>query len=852
MSALIDGRDSEELSDETTGELIGPGRGTDRSVPCDHCGLPAPAPADGQLAFCCNGCRGAYELIHHWGLGDYYALRDGEAAAIDERAGCFDDLDRPDLLGRSAPTPIESGDGQRWLKTRLSVSGIHCAACLWLLEKAPTRLEGWHRSAVQMHDRTIEIVFDPGRIRLSQIAQVLARLGYTVTPLMDSVDADGESDQESQRLLVDIAIAGFCAANAMWLAVALYAGDFTGIAAEHASVFRVAGVLLGCVAVIFPGRVFFRGAMASLKTRTPHMDLPVALGLSAGLLGSLYGLLDASREVYFDSIAALVFFLLVGRWLQMRQQRRAGDEVAGLIQMAPLAANRLDDRGRTERIRVSELRSGDQVVVAPGESVSVDGVVVAGQSLIDRSLLTGESQPVEVKVDDCVEAGTDNLQAPITVRATSVGEQTRFAALRRSVRDAASSRTPVVQLANRVGGGFVIAVLALAILTGVIWWWRDPSRVIDQVVALLIVACPCALALATPLAIGVAIGRLASQRVLVRSGECLERLVRPGTIFFDKTGTLTEGRMRVTAWDGDETLVAVAAAIESDVRHPIASAVVAYSEQQRRTHPELAVEDVQQIAGVGVVASVPGVGTVAVGNAGMLRGGLDPAWQASVQRILQDGASPVYLVVDEDVRAVLGVSDRVRRDAAATVAWFQQAGWRVGMLSGDHQSTVDRVAEAVGIPSAAALGQLLPDQKLDAIRGARADGAVVMVGDGMNDAAALAAADVGIALRGGVEASLAAAPVIIGDAKLSKVIELAKASRSTRVVILRNFAVSIAYNVLAITLAMTGWITPLIAAILMPISSLSVILLSLTKPEVTQSDSSAANSPEHLRPELAR
>ncbi len=468
------------------------------TVACEHCGLPTTTPAEFNPAtagpvFCCPGCRGAYQLIHGWGLEAYYDLRQRspEDAPVGQTSRTFDDLDDVALLGRSAPLDVGPEYGKPMLRSKLFVSGLHCAACVWLLERAPQRIAGWHSSTINFQSRTIEVVFDPALIKLSEIARFVDRLGYTIAPLTDDPSDDRAAD-ESHAMLIDIAVAGFCAANAMWVAIALYAGQFSGMAAGYVQLFRIAGVLLGVIAVVFPGRVFFRSAMASLSTRTPHMDLPVAVGLAAGLLASLYGLLDVSRDVYFDSIASLVFFLLTGRWIQMRQQRRAGDAVAGLIRMSPLAATRVEADGTTTRVSIESLRVGDVLAVGPSASIPVDGVVITGESFIDRSLLTGESRPDSVRPGSQVEAGTDNLQAALTVEATAVGDDTRLASLRDAVADAAATRTPIVQLANRIGGWFVSVVLLLAAVTAAAWYWIDPQQVVGNSVALLIVACPCA------------------------------------------------------------------------------------------------------------------------------------------------------------------------------------------------------------------------------------------------------------------------------------------------------------------------------------------------------------------------
>ncbi|MEM8670619.1 MAG: heavy metal translocating P-type ATPase [Planctomycetota bacterium] len=801
-------------------------------VPCAHCGLPAAVSDDGQSeAFCCRGCKGAWELIQNWGLAEYYQLRDAPGEEVGDESGRnWDDLDDPRLLGRSAPLAIESDTSVPLLRSTLSLAGIHCAACLWLIERTPERVTGWQSAHVDMNRRRVEIVFDPTKTKLSEIGRVLHRIGYSVEPLAESGDT---KDDVSRQLLVDLALAGFCAANAMWIAIALYAGQFTGMAASHEQFLRVAGVGLGVAAVVFPGRIFFRSAIASLRTRTPHMDLPVAVGLLAGTAASIYALFDLEAEVYFDSIACLVFFLLTGRWLQMRQQRRAGAAVEALMRLSPTVATRVNADGSSSRIAAEQLAINDQVLVRPGESLPIDGIVVQGESMIDRSLMTGESCPVRVAPSHHVEAGTENLQTDLVIRVTALGEETRLAELQRAVADAAASRTPIVQLANQIGAWFVVVVLLLAIITAAVWFNVDRSQVLGNVVALLIVACPCALALATPLAIAVSIGRLAKRHVLVRSGDCLERLASPGRIFFDKTGTLTEGRMRVSDWFGDNTALRAAGQIELQVRHPIAQALSHFA-QIKLGHgfdaPKQAIK-IEQTVGRGVTGEFDGE-RFQIGSMQLLETiePLDSEMQSHLDTIVASGSSPVIITDHERCRGVVGVSDPIRGEAKSIIQWLQDSGWSVGILSGDHPAAVARVARSLSIEDSAARGGLLPQEKLDAIRAATGDQPVIMVGDGVNDAAALAAADVGVAIRGGASASLAAAPVVIDGGSLKGVKSLVEGARQTRRTIGRNFAISISYNVVAVGLAIAGWINPLVAAALMPASSLTVLGLTLASP----------------------
>lgn len=770
-------------------------------------------------------------MIRGWGLEEFYELQDAPSQqAAGGAADSFDDLDDARLLGRSAPLALDTDSDRPLLRSTLAITGLHCAACVWLIERAPQRTPGWQAATINMHSRSIEVVFDPTSTRLSEIARILYRLGYEVAPLSDSQEAN-ESLGADRRLLIDVALAAFCAANAMWIAVALYAGQFSGIAANHAQFLRFAGVALGAAAVIFPGRVFFRSAWASIATRTPHMDLPVALGLSAGLAASLYALFDPSREVYFDSIACLVFFLLTGRWLQLRQQRRAGETVTALVRMSPAIATRVDEHGNHARVAVDELLVGELIQIQPGESIPVDGQVVEGKSTVDRSLLTGESFPVDVEPGSAVEAGTENIQASLVVRVTARGDETRLAAIKTAIVDAAETRTPIVQLANRIGAWFVVVVIILAMVTVTVWWNIDASRALGNAVALLIVACPCALALATPLAIAVGIGRLAKREVLVRSGDCLERLSRPGTIFFDKTGTLTEGQMRVACWLGSAEILNEVAAIEAEIHHPIAHAIVEYARTSgnQPTGERAVATDVRQQVGRGVTGTIGGH-HFEIGSLKLLES--DNAATSSereqqIAEVVDAGLSPVVVIRDGICVAVLGLMDPLRSNANELIAALRDRGWRVAILSGDHQPAVDRVAAQLGVEDQHARGELSPEDKLAAIRAASTDGPVLMVGDGVNDAAALAAADVGIAVRGGARASLAAAPVVIGHGRLQGVLELTSGAARTRRTIIRNFAISISYNIVAVVLAMSGLITPLIAALLMPLSSLTVLGLTL-------------------------
>jgi Cu2+-exporting ATPase len=820
--------DSQASVLETPGQ---PARGQStghHSLPCIHCGEPTPCDLEQspKEVFCCSGCRGAYHLIHGWGLGDFYALRDqaklSGAARAAGQADRFEQFDTPEYLGPSEPTSHRDGT----CSTELAVHGLHCGACAWLIENAAMRRPGVLACRVKMSEHTVQLMYDPQRIKLSQVAHLMDSLGYQLAPY--DASQDRHIHLENRRLLIQIAIAGFLAANAMWIAVALYAGEFTGVANEHRYFLGLIGTALGIAAVAGPGRTFFTGALAALRTRTPHMDLPVALGLSVGGLVGLWNAIRGSGHVYFDSLATLVFLLLIGRWIQFRQQRRAARAVDLMLRITPQHATLI--RGDTTRpVLVDSLVAGDLIAVAPGESIPADGEIARGETSLDRSLLTGESVPTHAAVGSQVCAGMVNLTAPIQVQVVATGGNSRIGRVMQSVEAASAERTPIIMLADRIGGYFVISVTILASLT-FFGWLRttDLSTATSNATALLIVACPCALALATPLAVAVGLGRAARRGILIRDGSALQRLARPGLIWFDKTGTLTEGNQRVTRLQGTLESFRLAAAVESHSVHPIANAFV--KEAERRNLQPLPDSQLNELLPGGVSGSANG-SQVLIGNRELMdahRIAVNDEFQAVAAECLRAGETPIYIAIDDCLQALVGLSDPLRENADDMIRQLANIGWKIGLLSGDHPRIVRRVGEHLGLDVEHCHGGLTPEEKLERIRESRTQaGRVAMVGDGANDAAALAAADIGIAVRGGAEVSLQAAPIFIASGKLASILQLIRgATRTTRIIYV-TFAVSLAYNVVAVALAMAGWISPLVAAVLMPISSVSVIAVTL-------------------------
>jgi len=532
-------------------------------------------------------------------------------------------------------------------------------------------------------------------------------------------------------------------------------------------------------------------------------------------------------EVYFDSLAVLVLLLLVGRFIQQRQHARAADALDLLLSLWPGACQRVEADGQVRRVAVESLACGDVVEVLAGESFAVDGRVTSGQSVVDQSLLTGESAPVSVSPGDRVYAGTTNLGSSVRVSVEKAGAATRAGQLMKLVEKATRERAPIVQWADRVSGWFVVAALLGAAVTFLGWLPIDPFGATDHAVALLIVACPCALGLATPLVIAVALGRAAQRHILVTDGGAIQRLARPGVVLLDKTGTITTGRVREVRWVGDESIRPLVAALESRSSHPIARALAGDADDRGDGFDVVDARQEQH----GISGVIDGR-RVDVGNERFARsrGVAPPDWATrAIDACADDGVSAILACVDGDVRAVIGVGDALRPDSVAAVDGMRRRGWDVRILSGDHPSVVETVARRLGIDAADARGGLTPEQKQQIVKEqmAEADRPVVMVGDGVNDAAALGSASVGIAVHGVAEAGLAAAHVYLARPGLSPIVELVDAAGGTDRALRRNLAVSVGYNVFAVALAGLGYITPLVAAVLMPISSFTVLTIAL-------------------------
>jgi Cu2+-exporting ATPase len=739
-------------------------------------------------------------------------IRDHDAASSTDPSP----LDDPAFLKNHA-TEDEAGV----TRIELAIRGMHCAACVWRVEALPERLGGVYESRVNFRRGRLRLAFDRTRVSLGDVANHLARMGYEVGPV--SASATAARLAEDHAAMIRMAVAGACAGNAMLLAFALYAGLFDGMQPLYREAFRWGSLLVTGVALLWPGMVFFRTAWAGLRTGSVNLDAPIALALMAGGVWSAFSTIKGRGEVYFDSVSVLIFALLVGRFIQQRQQRWAADSVELLFSLTPRTARRVVGAGgdeRVERVSASAIEPGDLVEVGPGESFPVDGTIVVGRTAVDTSLLTGESLPRTCAAGDPVYAGAVNVSATVRCRVTASGSATRVAKLMALVEEASGRKAPIVRFADKVGGIFLTGMMLLAVATFVIWIGHGVHVAMEHAVSLLVVTCPCALGLATPLAFTLAIGRAAGLNILIKGGDVVQHLAAGGTIYLDKTGTLTHGRMSLVHWRGPDTLLALVAAAERDASHPVGRALASCASG---LPPARSLDSVTTLPGEGLVA-VTGASRVAVGSLRLARRmarTMDAELLAAAAEWAGEGLTPVYVVLDGELCGVAAVGDQVRVEAPSVILALERRGWACRILSGDDERAVAHVAKACGV--AWSRGGASPEEKMAIVKEAASRGNTVMVGDGVNDAGALAAAHVGVSVHGGAEASLAAADVYLATPGLSPLFTLVDGCGRTLRVIRWTLAASSAYNVAAAAVAMSGHMHPIMAALVMPLSSLTAV-----------------------------
>jgi len=775
---------------------------------------------------CCTGCQAVAQAIVGNHLTEYYRHRDAlpesprEALPVAlEILGLFDHPKAQKNFVRAA--------GEHEREAALILEGITCAACVWLNEAHLRRQPGVTSVDINYATRRARVRWDTRVTKLSKLLEAVVAIGYRAHPY-DVARSESLAQKERKTALWRLFVAGFGMMQVMMYAIPVYLAQTdsgSDMTSDIQQLMRWASLILTVPVVLYSAAPFFTNAWRDVTLRRLGMDVPVALGVGSAFAASLWATLSGRGEVYFDSVTMFVFFLLAGRYLEMMARQKAVRSVETLARAMPTLATRFVrwPEAACEQVAAAELRVGDVIQIAPGESIPADGEVIAGVSAADESLLTGESRPLPKVAGDELIGGSVNVNSPLTMRVLRLGQDTRLAAITRLMERAAAEKPHVVHMADRVAGRFVVAVLLLAVATALVWWQLDPAQALWVFVAVLVVSCPCALSLATPVALTVATGALAARGVLVTRGHAIETLAQANHFIFDKTGTLTLGQLTliemITCRSTPEAAIALAAGLEQGSEHPIGRAL------RQAANSIAPVANVRAVTGAGVLGVVDAI-EWRLGRPDFVAGLHQKPLPLEIEAKVGAGDTVIALGSADGWQAFFRLGDDVRPEAAAAMVALRCAGVTLSIFSGDASAAVQRVGQALGI--ADVRGGMTPEEKHAAMTALQATGAVVaMVGDGVNDAPVLAKAQVSIAMGGGADLARAQADIVLLGNHLAALAPGVVLARRTVRVVRQNLLWAFTYNLTAIPLAMIGWVTPWMAGIGMSASSLLVVLNAL-------------------------
>ncbi len=764
---------------------------------------------------CCAGCEAVANAIVDNHLEGFYDHRTANPATPEELLP--ESLRELTLYDNDElqKTFVQNLAGDR-REAALILEGITCAACVWLNERHVQALPGVISFQVNYSNHRAQLAWDNSQLNLSDVLKAISEIGYHAHPF-DPGRQEALHKQERRQAIRRIGVAAVGMMQVMMMAVAMYLGADEGMSDSIRNLLRWASLVVATPVVLYSAQAFFRSAWRDLKFRQLGMDVPVSLAIGAAFLASIWATVRGVGEVYFDSVTMFTFFLLLGRFLELSARHKAGEIADELVRLVPATAHKKTADG-IEPVPVTELTVGDEIVVKGGELIPADGVIVEGKTSVDESLLTGESLPLSKQLGDYLIGGSINRASPVTLKLEKLGQDTVLAGISRLLERAQAEKPEIAQLANRVAGWFVAVLLLVAVCVFSFWYWREPANALWITLSVLVVTCPCALSLATPVAITATVGVLTKMGVLTTRGHALETLSSVTDMVFDKTGTLTRGKLFVTEIKilgkvSQMQVHALAAGLESYSEHPIAVAISA---------------GVKKSADVEVIESLPGMGILGRHEGQLLRlGNLSYVrqWHADFDDVTTTDTC-IYLATQDSMLARFELGDEIRSEAKEVVMALKQLGIKLHILSGDNEAAVAKVAGQLNIKTAFA--KQLPDDKLAYVKNLQQQGRVVaMVGDGVNDAPVLAGADVSIAMGGGAQLAQASADMVLLSENLNRLPQSIKRAKATLKIVRQNFIWAIGYNLLALPLAAAGYIAPWMAAIGMSFSSLFVVLNAL-------------------------
>ncbi|WP_421227553.1 heavy metal translocating P-type ATPase [Aeromonas enteropelogenes] len=787
---------------------------------CFHCDEPVPADSHYALEIkgivrpmCCPGCQAVAETIMECGLASYYDHRTAPGAKGDLVPEELAALTHYDLAEVQQEFVTDSGNVR---EIQLTVEGLTCAACAWLIERHLMTLPGLRYINVNTTTHRARIKWDPDKLSLSDILKGFAKVGYRAYPFQTH-QQEALYAKEVRRYMFRMALAGLGSMQVMMCAVALYMDFFISVEEEFMVYFKWISLLLSTPIMIYSAQPFYVNAWRSLKQGHLSMDVSVSLALIGAFVASMWATVFNTGEVYYDSITMFVFFLLLGRFLELRARRKASESSSNLARLVPIMATRIDEEGEHE-VAAKTLQIGDRVRVLAGATLPADGIIVRGEASLNESMLTGEQLPLLKGHGDQVYAGTINTDAPLEIRVSHRIEESRIAQIMRLQDHALDDKPAIAQMADVLSRHFILVLLIIAALVWTFWHFHQPEQAFWITLAVLVATCPCALSLATPTALTSATAHLTRSGILLRRGHVLDVLTKANRVVMDKTGTLTTGEIRLchTQVLGDrnaEHCLAIARALEAQSEHPIARAF-------RLPSDGIALlphaSDITPVIGHGVTGIVDGV-RYRIGSAGWLGLGDD---------LISPRGLSIYLADERQVLARFELEDTLRPDAKALIVALKAAGLQTTILTGDSSAQADEIARELGVDEL--IKGVTPDGKLAYLKGREADGEIsIMVGDGINDAPVLAGAHASFAMAGGTDLAKNSADAILLADDLNRLLDARALALRTRKIIIENFAWSIGYNLLVLPLAASGWLPPYLAAAGMSLSSLIVVTNSM-------------------------
>jgi Cu2+-exporting ATPase len=758
--------------------------------------------------FCCAGCRAVAETIVADGLDAYYLDRERQAenpGAVDASLTALLAYDHPSVQKEF----VQHRDALA--SAELTLEHLNCAACAWLIEKTLARDSSVHEATVNLSTQRLHLSWDDSIAPLSRLLGALARIGYPARPYRPDEHA-AQLQAESRRLLKRLAVAGLGMMQVMMYAGALYVGAYQGMEAEYRHYLNWTNLLITTPVFFYAGAPFHRSAWRVLRARRLNMDVPVSLALAGAYLASVHATVTQHGDTYFDSVTMFIFFLLTSHFLETRARQRAGDTAARLMARTPGLATRLQQhRNESDLVAATDLQPGDRILVKPGETVAADGIVLEGQSAVSEALLTGEPLPLPRQAGDTVLSGSLNTDGSLVVQVTRAAADSTLGTLNRLLNRALAEKPRLARRADELAQVFVGIVLLLSVIVFAGWTHADNAQHAFWItLAVLVATCPCALSLATPMALTCATNALAERGFLLTRGHVLETLAEATHVVFDKTGTLTEGRLQldsISVLRGDEaTALTIVSALEQRSEHPVARAFPSLPDDVLP-----AVENMQHRTGAGVSGDIGGR-TYRFGHAAFALPG----------SATDSPAEKLWLADDDGAIAAFVLSDTLRPEAAATIAALQARGLQTWLLSGDPSAAAVNLGRTLHMQ--VALGGLTPDAKREKVRALQAEGAVVvMVGDGVNDAPVLAQAHLSVAMASASDLAQVSADSLLLRNDLQRLPEARDMALKTRRIVRQNLSWALAYNLAVLPPAALGWLPPWVAALGMSLSSLLVV-----------------------------